>query len=497
MDLSQRSSAGEAGASLVQSKHGFIVPSSSAAQAASSLALLLREDRLLTDFNLHDGSGRTDEVAFAYSAALLQNEEAGHVTQKANDALAEVHRKLALVESLAERVSRTSPAAVAGPLLRLHGYQLDNPQAPSSLGVAATSNTSTLATIRERGERLKRQGEVLDGVARRVETSLKRGMKRMETVTSRLSRVLTLSATLKMILRVQFEASKLDGHDLEDSRDLTRAAASVAVIEDLLSRPELNGTSPIKAVEDIRPAIIQTASLVRAAAAKRLKNHNTSAASSTSSAVLQLGTTLQVYYHLGELPQAAWNAVNHAIGSVEQVTSDFFCAKTIAAITDGATSEARKLAGSKTGDSHGQRILKKQMKEFRASAASKWASGITDAALRVWNLHRVLCRKTDPVGRLVYVDVVSLAEVPAPYNRFHKKNANSSFNIFRLFWEKMCEILATRLRETLEQDKLTSDAAALYPAARLVRRSGFYWSVAFFPSCPYLVPAIPDPLHWK
>jgi conserved oligomeric Golgi complex subunit 5 len=464
MDLSQRSSAGEAGTSLVRtgSKHGFSVPSSSAALAASSLALLLREDRLLTDFNLHDGSGRTEEAAFAYSAALLQNEEAGQVTQKATDALAEVHRKLALVESLAERVSRTSPAAVAGPLLRLHGYQLDNHQAKTT----GASNTTTLATIRERGERLKRQGEVLDGVARRVETSLKRGMKRMETVTSRLSRVLTLSATLKMILRVQFEASKLDGHDLEDSRDLTRAAASVAVIEDILSRPELNGTAPIKAVEDLRPAIIQTSSLVRTAAAKLLENYNTSAASSTSSAVLQLGTTLQVYYHLGELPQAAWNAVNHAIASVEQVTSDFFCAKTIAAITDGATSEARKLTGSKAGDSHGQRILKKQLKEFRASAASKWASGITDAALRVWNLHRVLCRKTDPVGRLVYVDVVALAEVPAPYKRFHKKKANSSFNLFWLFWERMCEVLATRLRETLEQDKLASDAAALYPAAR-------------------------------
>ncbi|CAB9502933.1 Component of oligomeric golgi complex 5 [Seminavis robusta] len=460
MDLSQRSSSGDKTGGSSPNK--FSGPSSSAAQAASSLALLLQEDILLADYNLHV-SGKTEEVAFAYSAALLQNEEAGHVTQKATDALAEVQRKLALVESLAERVSRTSPAAVAAPLLRLHGYEAHQEEEKDPAG---TSNATTLTTIRERGERIKRQGEVLDGVARRVETSLKRGMKRMETVTSRLSRVLALSATLKMILRVKFESSKLDGYDLEDSRDLTRAAASVAVIEDLLSRPELNGTQPIQAVEDLRPSIVRTASAVRAAAAKLLESHNRSAAVSTSSVVLQLGTTLQVYYHLGELPQAAWSAVDHAIASVQKVTSAFFSAKNITSITDDATSEAKRLAGSKFSDAQGQRMLKKQLKDYRAAAASKWATGITDAALRVWNLHRVLCRKTDPAQRLVYVDVVSQAEIPDQYKRSNKNN--SSFIIFSAFWEKMCEVLASRLMETLEQDsqKLAADTAALYPAAR-------------------------------
>ena len=108
--------------------------SSLEAQAAASLALLLREDPLLTKHNMHlnvssnDGKGdaeanaetdgETDsdntsesQASFAYAAALLlENKNAGRSVrdhqQQAEDALGEVDRKLALVESLAERVSR-------------------------------------------------------------------------------------------------------------------------------------------------------------------------------------------------------------------------------------------------------------------------------------------------------------------------------------------------------------------------------------------------------
>lgn len=466
---------------------GAPVAPSSAAQAASSLSLLLREDHLMNEYELHV-SGKTEEVAFSYAAALLENEDSSshfdqhqhataEVTQRATDALAEVHRKLALVESLAERVSRTSPEAVAGPLLRLHGYTADDAKGTNNTS-NITSSTSgsgdsssraggtTLATVRERGERLKRQGEVLEGVARRVETALSRGMKRMETVTSRLSRVLSLSATLKMILRLKFESSKLQGYELDDPRDLTRAAASVAVVEDLLSRPELEDGASIEAVEEIRPGIQQTAAAVRRAAATLLEKHHQSATASNSSAVVQLGTTLQVYYHLGELPQAAWNAVDHALAAADQVSAEFFSIETIGKITETATAEAKRAAGGK--DSNAQRMLKKKLRELRAAGASKWGAGITDAALQVWNLHRVLCRKTDPVGRVVYVDVVAAADIPAKYQRKDGLQKKTEFNIFSLFWEKLCVTVADRVEETLGRDngKFAADAAALYPAVR-------------------------------
>ena len=151
--------------------------------------------------------------------------------QQATQALVEVERKLALVESLAERVSRTSPEAVAGPLLRLHGYSVQQEHAQTT---TTTTTPMTLVATRERCTRLVRQSQVLHNVANRVETSLERGLHRMTTATSRLSRVLDVSATLKMMLTLQFEASKLQTYDLEDARDLTRAAASVAICQALL-----------------------------------------------------------------------------------------------------------------------------------------------------------------------------------------------------------------------------------------------------------------------
>lgn len=471
MDFSQRSDGGSSSAKAM--------PPSNFSQAFSSLNLLLQEDRLMTEYELHVSGKKTEEV-FAYAAALLDDTSGGHhdteVTQRATDALAEVNRKLALVESLAERVSRTSPEAVAGPLLRLHGYAAGTDENKGGSSTAGSGDTggnrasaATLATVRERGERLKRQGEVLEGVARRVETSLQRGMKKMDTVTSRLSRVLTLSATLKMILRLKFESSKMQGYELDDPRDLTRAAASVAVVEDLLSRPELDDGAAIEAVEEIRPGIQQTAAAVRRAAAKLLEKHHKSATASNSSAVVQLGSTLQVYYHLGELPQAAWNAVEHALAAADQVSADFFSVESIAKITETATAEAKRAAGGKGGDANAQRMLKKKLRELRAGGASKWGAGITDAALQVWNLHRVLCRKTDPVGRLVYVDVVAAADIPEKYQRKDgQQKKKTEFNIFSLFWERLCVTVADRVEETLARDngKFSSDAAALYPAVR-------------------------------
>ncbi len=514
---------------------------SSAAQAASSLALLLREDQLLARYNMHisspssssaggDGSGGGEEASFAYAAALMLEEDASggrsssssssatsirDHQQRAEDALGEVGRKLALVESLAERVSRTSPEAVAGPLLRLHGHavavEADQQERgrtqdvdSSSAGgtTPTTAAATTLMATRERCDRLKRQGEVLEGVASRVETSLSRGLGRMEKATKRLSRVLQLSATLKMILRLQFEASKLEGFILDDMRDLTRAAASVAVIEDLLSRPEFKEgpNNRIDVVEAIRPQATKTAAAVRKAAAALLaqqQDHNASSSvSNSSSAIIQLGATLQVYYHLGELPQAAWSAVNHALMGAERVSNDFFSPTTLTNLTETATAEAKLSAASKKlSDAHVQRALKNKLREFRAQAASKWANGISDATLQVWNLQQVLSRKSDPVSRQVFLDVVSAAPVPEKFRTGHHvmmstaapggaggndtKNASrsnvgrggkdsSGFSIFALYWERLCQRMGERLKHILEYEngKFAPDVSALYPAVR-------------------------------
>lgn len=445
-------------------------PQTSAAQAASSLALLLREDQLLTKFDMHV-SAKGEEASFSYAAALLEVDDTKDHQQLAEDALGEVDRKLALVESLAERVSRTSPEAVAGPILRLHGYDIETEEEDGTSPTSGKARTTTLIATRERCDRLKRQGEVLEGVATRVETSLNRGLTRTEKATNRLSRVLQLSATLKMILRLQFEASKLEGFYLDDLRDLTRAAASVAVIEDLLSKPELKDGRKIDVVEAIRPQAQKTAAAVRKAAAGLLaQHHDNNSAVSSSSAVIQLGATLQVYFHLGELPQAAWSALNHALLAAEKVSNEFWSPTTLSRLTEMATTEAKLTGGSgsskKMSDTNVQRAFKTKLKELRAEAASKWTSGIADASLQVWNLHQVLCRKSDPVSRQLFLDVVSAAPIPEKFQQSTKKD--SEFSIFTLYWERLCHKMGERLKHILEYEngKFAPDVSALYPAIR-------------------------------
>lgn len=479
----------------------------------------------------NDGDGGRgesgEEASFAYAAALMLDEDGGAASggrssatsirdhqQRAEDALGEVERKLALVESLAERVSRTSPEAVAGPLLRLHGHaialegeqherrQTQDMDISGSDGTSSTTTTTTttLMATRERCDRLKRQGEVLEGVASRVETSLNRGLIRMEKATKRLSRVLQLSATLKMILRLQFEASKLDGFILDDMRDLTRAAASVAVIEDLLSRPEFKEgpNNRIDVVEAIRPQATKTAAAVRKAAAALLaQQHDQNASTSvsnSSSAIIQLGATLQVYYHLGELPQAAWSSVNHALMGAEKVSNEFFSPTTLTNLIETATTEAKLSAASKKlSDAHVQRALKNKLREFRAQAATKWANGISDTTLQVWNLQQVLSRKSDPVSRQVFLDVVAASPIPEKLrkgdqdismtsnawvgkdiNNATRTNGgrgakdNNNFSIFALYWDRLCQRMGERLKHILEYEngKFASDVSALYPAVR-------------------------------
>ena len=155
--------------------------------------------------------------------------------------MAEVDRKLALVESLAERISREKPEDVAGPLLRLHGYQVTSHDATTRSYLLneskmtddddhynnnddkehyydPSSSTTTLQTTRERCTRLKRQSQVLESVSQRVEQTLLRGLARMESATSKLERVLHTGQVLKMTMRLVFEAKKISksGLLLED-----------------------------------------------------------------------------------------------------------------------------------------------------------------------------------------------------------------------------------------------------------------------------------------
>jgi len=555
--------------------------SSSSSGAANALSLLLREDPLLVRHGLTsyrglsgenydddrdrdgnfrrdddgddmlEGGGRgggvasrihQDDAAHSYAAALLHDgsnsaagaaksgwmTSSGEYRQRATEALAEVDRKLALVESLSQRISREAPEEVAGPLLRLHGFTLvstdEDDEEDRGRGGGDGANLVTLAATRDKAERLQRQSQLLDTVAKRVESTLQRGVTRMESATERLSRVLELSATLKMILRLQFEARKvlhagsgLDLNNAVDLRDLTRAAASVAAMEELLAHPSLTPSSDgkegvIDVVEKLRPDAEAVAANVRKAAAG-LMDELQSTTSGTAASLTRLGATLQVYFHLGELPDAAWKAVSAALATTEKASSQLFHPTALKKMGEAAQAEAKALAeaesskgkdgkNSKDGDSKGesrpdarqrkkqyesayQRLYARKLREKRASAASKWSTAVSDAASRVWNLHRVLARRNDPVTRKNFLEAVSESSVPREFGgaegrllEAQLRNGGgedggcglnkANFSIFSLFWVQMSIGLGGRIQRLLKYDNgtLEGDVAALYPAVR-------------------------------
>ena len=568
--------------------------------AAAALSLLLREDPLLIQHGLtcddtrsfRDGNGvfasdchatagndglapaslqhnNQDDAALSYAAALLHGHSSspatsgtdgswmtssGEYRQRATEALAEVDRKLALVESLSQRVSRESPEKVAGPLLRLHGFELakldqatgdggDKNDAAAAAGGTGGSKMVTLAVTREKAERLHRQSQLLDTVAKRVESTLQRGVTRMESATTRLSRVLELSATLKMILRLQFEARKVlhagSGLDLGsavDLRDLTRAAASVAAMEELL--PSLTPPSPgsdgregsdrregtIDVVENLRPEAEAVASSVRHAAAGLMNDLQRASVDSNSgyASLTRLGATLQVYFHLGELPDASWKAVSSALASTEKAGAQLFHPTALKKMREAAEAEAKKAvsaeneASAKGGDNNAkklgaqkndksthesrldarqrkkrdeasyQRLYRRQLREKRAAAAAKWSAAVADASSKVWNLHRVLTQRNDPVSRRNFLQVVSESAVPRDFAGAEgmllaaQRNGNDGsaavaadlnrarFSLFSLFWVQMSIGLGGRIQRLLRYDNgtLEGDVAALYPAVR-------------------------------
>jgi len=469
--------------------------------ATASLQLLLREDPLLQQYGLTNSARTSDQVAFQYAATLLQTDSTSSSsrgtsrTAAAQQALQDVERKLALVESLAVKLSRTSPEAVAGPFLRWHGHYVNTSEqqqqqqqangggttstgTPSSAIAAAATNTTSnnnLASVRDRADRLERQAEVLQGVAKRVEGSLQRGLDRMSTACLRLERVLELSQTLKRLLRFHFEWRKVQNYDLDDTRDLTRAAASVAVLEDLLKHPEWqtsssNGAAAVKALQHWKPAAEQMARSVRHAAAQLLQQQTNSTTGSRDNPTMSpyhLSATLQVYFSLQELPAAVWQAVDQQHALAESATRELWTPQRLQQFME----QARRGGGSIPsggGSSKDPRSIAKRLQQVRLEAAENWASVVTVAAMQVQQLQRVLQYKTDPTTRRGFYQVVAASPIPASYMVDDKSTSTTSFSLFGIFWKRYCRTLGKILEQILSTD--TAAADALYPAVRGVAK---------------------------
>lgn len=219
--------------------------------------------------------------------------------------------------------------------------------------------------------------------------------------------------------------------------------ASVAILEELLDRPELQ-EAPIAVVERLRPVCTQIARDVRRAAQTRLAQPNN---------ISQLGAVLQVYFSLKELPRAVWEYVDQQCAAATAKTKEIWNAQSLNALNEQVKKQQKD-----------SRSVQKKFKQVRGDLCRDWAEHILELCQHVRSLEKVLNHKTDPVSRTVFIKVVSESPVPPEYQQSSK--ADKGFSIFDLFWGRFSNSLSTILDDLLSQPTLSDDIAALYPAVR-------------------------------
>ena len=222
-----------------------------------------------------------------------------------------------------------------------------------------------------------------------------------------------------------------------------------------------------------------------------------------------------------KLPDASWKAVSSALAATEKASSQLFHPTALKKMKESAQAEAKAQAeaesSARVNDQDGEskksaseggnnprqrkkqyeatydRLYQRKLREKRASAASAWSLSVSDAASRVWNLHRVLARRNDPVTRKNFLEVVSESPVPAEFGGAERRllalqNKNggggvggdgtgkggavalsrANFSLFSLFWVEMSIGLGGRISRLMKFDNggLEGDVAALSPAVR-------------------------------
>ena len=590
------------------SNNNMITPS-------QTLANLLNDDTRLETFGLtrldNSGNSRDSDIgsnsgesqnnsskanneaaSFAYAAALLTPTSSSNmentaineteIRDRARLALAEVDRKLTLIISLAERVSRERPEDVAGPLLKLHGFGLnlenhsgnnmvqqeedkcgdgvdddededeeegiivdgDNSQAKIKVAknqvktqTVSPPTTYTLATTQTKCQRLSRQASILADVASRATSALERNHHRAVRASSKLERVLQISDCLKRAMRLRFEGRKWGDYGTnsngintnmgltttDDPRLLARAASGASTMMSLLKDHDDEFPSEehgfIQVVEQCRPNTHRVAKAVRDAAGSLLLLDSSCKSSSASSGITKttanttkgiidttrLAATLQVYFHLGELPNATWDFVERrGLNVANEAGKDLWGSHGLDVLLNDMeqyNDDVNKIRTSgESGNSSGLKV-NQTLLEKRATRSRQWANhGFLSAAKAVWNLQKILTRKSDALTRSKFLNVVNASPIPTKFKEAEmilneraarrkgssggggKLSKNNEITIarpslFALFWNQYCLELGTQVSELIrvakeevegeqDEDGGIMIVAALYPSVR-------------------------------
>ena len=429
---------------------------------------LLREMEMTKEDPTREGSRR-------YAAAILSRNT--NTSGSYSEALTDVSSKLHVINGAIDEL--------------IHGQS----QELAESFVQQYATTGVNASLSERCNRLRRQGDLVGSISQRVESSLvHRGLEPLEKCTRKLGRLLELNRVLKSCMKLKFEMAKVRQSNhlwkdinvsgdatsslmMVDLRDLVRVSSSVASVEELLKElsqvdaPNVSGNDLGISQQKSRLSIVsrleseaQIASRGIRLAAEDLLGRTLNKKESTSEADYFniLGTTFQVYLNLGELGEACWTSTEAALAKAEKVSSQLLNPGNMKRLRESA-----QLGVSKVITKSKEMLLN----EKRAEAVAKWAGTLLDAASQALKVQLVLARKIDPVSRQRFIEVVSASKPTEKFMEAATKLQSASatsFSLYDYFWTQYAFILGARIQRLLkyENGSLSEDVAALYPMMR-------------------------------
>jgi conserved oligomeric Golgi complex subunit 5 len=358
----------------------------------------------------------TDDVVVPYAASLLPSSNINYTLL-----IQDVERKLAIIDSYMNKLSRTSPEAVTQQLLALHD---------------TSNNGMTLAALQERSLRLERQTEGFVSTAVRVETVLQKAHDTLQAATAKLSRILDIHSTLKFLLSWQFERHKLlTVYDIEDwPRDVLRMAQSLQRMDEWARTFQPQQTEhPIALWEDAQPQVQAVAAQVRRTAQQRLSallpslsvdDPTTPDAVASHHQVYEWNAVLQVYFHLQELPACVYTILEHWHTQAMQATRW----------------------------------------TWSAQAIDVWTQHMETALSHVQMLDRIVQHKSN--ARTPYAAVLAEYPLPDVYSRLMLPTTSAT-SLSLLLWGRYCQALAQRIAELLTKPKEEKLLLPLYPAIHM------------------------------
>ncbi|CAL8469379.1 g8920 [Coccomyxa elongata] len=265
----------------------------------------------------------------------------------------------------------------------------------------------------------------LQAAMRRVRAEVMQPYTSIRMQTSQLHNLHTTADTLRHVLHrlkllSRLKAQMASSQDKAGSQEPAKAAKLLSDITAVGQEIDLSGLNVVEADEEY----LQNASYqvhVQAKAALRAGMETLSQA--------EVGSALQIYFNLNELPQAVTELVESSVSQVERQLTSALDARRL---TSAGAAAGGFLGGpgGRGSPAPGTAGSTAKLAEILWQNLSKALDTLHGAAVAVWHLQRVLAKKRDPLSHVLFSDSLQAASCPSPLSRFWELATGALQNAF-------------------------------------------------------------------